>query len=202
VLVPRPDTEILVVVAEKQIKNTIKNRKAVDEYRILDLCTGSGVVGISLAYTCVGLAEKSPNTKWTIVLSDISTRALAVSAVNAGLHNVAVNLSQGDLFERLALDFDLIVCNPPYIETNQIGVADKYVLNEPKIALDGGADGLSFYRRILAEAQAHLRPDGVLALEIGATQGVAVPEIARANGFSSIEIKKDLAGRDRVVLCK
>jgi release factor glutamine methyltransferase len=203
VLVPRPDTEILVNLAEKQVQNDIKGVKdGTKDYHILDLCTGSGAVGISLGYTCKEMAVKNPNTDFTIVLCDIDRRALAVSAVNSGIHNMAVNLSQGDLFERLAMSFDLIVCNPPYIKTAEIGSADKYVLREPKIALDGGADGLEFYRRILRDAKKHLKNNGTIMLEIGAAQGHAVTEIAKSSGFDNIKVEKDIAERDRVVILK
>jgi release factor glutamine methyltransferase len=201
VLVPRHDTEVTVAAAEKQIKaDMTENRKT--EYHILDLCAGSGIIGISLGYYCREIANEIAGTQYTIVLADKSRGALAVSAVNAGIHGMQVNLSQSDLFERLQMQFDLIVCNPPYIPTADIGADDKFVLREPQIALDGGADGLDFYRRILSNAKAHLKANGTLILEIGSNQGERVTRIAEQNGFSSVRIEKDLAARDRVVIIK
>jgi release factor glutamine methyltransferase len=126
---------------------------------------------------------------------------------NDAPENVNIVVVKSDLFEiyrdiQPAITFDLIVCNPPYIKTAEIGVADKYVLREPKIALDGGADGLSFYRRILGDAPRYLTPNGTIMLEIGCDQSAAVTEIAKANGFTNIKTVKDLGNRDRVIIIK
>jgi release factor glutamine methyltransferase len=115
---------------------------------------------------------------------------------------------KSDLFEQFrrygkpVITFDLIVCNPPYVKTAEIGALDRYVLCEPKIALDGGSDGLSFYRRILKDIKKYLSPHGTIILEIGADQADEVSEIAKENGFNNIKAVKDLAKRDRVITLK
>ena len=118
---------------------------------------------------------------------------------NATLHCADVKFVQSDLFNEIHDKFDLIVCNPPYVRTADIGVEDKWVLKEPHIALDGGIDGLYFYRRILATAKNHLQANGMIIFEIGCDQASALEQIALENGYHSIKVYKDLANRDRVV---
>ena len=130
VLVPRADTESLI--------NCIPQ----GDFSVLDLCTGSGCIAIALA--------KKGFTR--ISASDICAKALKVAKKNARLNKVKVHFIQSDLFESIKGQFDIIVCNPPYIKTNELGKYDKSTLHEPKIALDGGADGLDFYRKIISQA--------------------------------------------------
>ena len=183
VLIPNPDTEILVEAALGRLG---------DRFAILDLCTGSGCVGLSLLHY---------SNDTTLVATDISADALAVAKENAR----ALGLSERteliccDLYPECDL-FDLIVANPPYIQTEVIDtLAPEVRCAEPKLALDGGRDGLTFYRRILARAGAYLNPGGCLLVEIGYDEGAAVAGMFEAGGFKEVHIIKDLNGLDRVV---
>ncbi|HOA79597.1 MAG TPA: peptide chain release factor N(5)-glutamine methyltransferase [Defluviitaleaceae bacterium] len=189
VLIPRNDTEILVENALELIdkKDSI----------ILDMCTGSGCIAVSIAYY-------RPETK--VFALDLSASALKVAQYNAKLNEVEnrVFFMQSNLFEKLEEDFlgkfDMIISNPPYIPTEDIAKLEVEVKDyEPLIALDGGKDGLDFYRIITEKSKAYLKDKGTLIFEIGYNQGEAVGELLRNNGFSNINIKKDLAGLDRVV---
>ena len=196
VLCPRPDTEILV-------ERGIALMKDKPQPLILDLCCGSGCIGISLAHYL---------PKARLVLSDISPEALELARNNAALNKVLgqVSFARGDMLEaRLEdadkpicdLDFDLICCNPPYIPAGEINALMPEVRDhEPRIALDGGKDGLDFYR-ILAADLGGGRPMAAptMLLEIGCEQGAAVTEIFRAAGYRNILVYQDLAGLDRVV---
>ena len=183
VLIPRPETELLCYRALELLEG-------VPHPRIMDLCCGSGCVGLSLKAALPGAF---------VTLSDLSEDALAVSAENSRRLSLEVDLRHGDLLEGFApSSFDLIVCNPPYIPSADCESLQPEVLFEPRMALDGGADGLSFYRRITREAPAHLAEGGMLLAEIGAEQGEAVRELFAENGFSGIRVIRDLAGRDRV----
>ena len=199
VLVPRPDTEILVERAEKKIIYDMVSRKGKSSYRVLDLCCGSGAIGVSLACLCDWLAKKHKQHDFKVVLADISRDALSVAGANAMAQNVSVELVETDLFENVNGLFDLVVCNPPYVKTAEIGVEDKWTLKEPRIALDGGLDGLYFYRRILDDIDDILHPWGTIMFEIGESQADAVIQIAEDYGFHDITVHKDLANRDRVV---
>ncbi len=181
VLIPRQDTEIL---AEEVLK--------VCEGRdVLDLCTGSGCIGISLA--ALGKCR-------SVLLSDISAGALEIAGRNADGNGAAVSIVQSDLFENIRGRFDIIVSNPPYIPSGQIASLMPEVRDyEPRTALDGHEDGLAFYRCIIKESRGFLRRNGILALEIGADQGQAVSSRMEQWGYHDIEIKKDLAGLDRIV---
>lgn len=187
VLVPRPDTEILVDVALRETRTR-------DLYvRALDLCTGSGCVVITLA-------KERPTSSFVAI--DLSPGALEVAQENAlrlGAYNVSLRL--GDLFEPVqGARFDLITANPPYVTTHEITTLDADVReHEPHLALDGGADGLDLVRRIVDAAPEHLEADGVLAMEIGADQGPATAELFTRRGFANVRIDKDYAKRDRVV---
>ena len=190
VLVPRMDTELLVEEAAK---------RAILGARILDLCTGSGIIGISLKKICFG-AE--------VTMTDVSDAALEVAKENAEANKAEVRIIKSDMFEGLdpGEKFTMIVSNPPYIPSEVIGELDTEVKDhDPLIALDGGKDGLDFYRIIAKEAPEHLLPGGHLLLEIGYDQGETVPALLAEAGFRDIEVIKDLAGNDRVVaavLCK
>ena len=186
VLIPQPDTEILV----QECLNLIHSNN-----KILDLCTGSGAIGISISKL---LKEKNIE----VVLSDISKEALIVANINCKNNNVNCRLVESDLFENIEEKFDLIVSNPPYIETNVIDNLDNEVKSEPIIALDGGIDGLDFYRKIAICAKDYLNINGYLCLEIGYNQNDAVVEILKKNGYKDIYSKKDLGNNDRIVICK
>lgn len=182
VLIPRQDTECLVEEALKKIR---------DGQRVLDLCTGSGCIAITLA----------KESKSVVVGSDLSQEALKVAKRNAQLLEAEVIFTEGNLFEAVEGNFDVIVSNPPYIESSEIpNLMPEVRDHEPLSALDGTEDGLFFYREICAGVGEYLNPGGWLLFEIGYNQGESVPEIMKKAGFQNIEVKKDLAGCDRVVL--
>ena len=185
VLIPRPDTEILV---EKAIE--ICNNHG-NDIKILDLCTGSGAIGISIA-------KNIKNAK--IYATDIKNTVIDIAKQNAKQNNVDnIEFIVSDMFENIQeKDFDIIVSNPPYIETDVIKTLPTEVRNEPIIALDGGKDGLKFYKIILSEYKKYLKKDGYLLLEIGYNQAKSVGELINLN-YSIIE---DLAGNDRVIIIK
>ena len=187
-LIPRQDTEILAERALEAIKLLRRDR---EKLRYLDLCTGSGCVAISVA--------KLGNIT-NVEATDISEAALAVAKKNSALNGIAVKLIQADLFAGLEGRYDIITANPPYIDTGLIrGLIPEIWKYEPMTALDGGEDGLAFYRRIAKEAPTRLTPGGWLIFEIGDTQGEAVAELMKAAGFENVSVHKDLAGLDRVV---
>ena len=185
VLIPQPDTEILVEEGLKIIKE--------QNMEVLDLCTGSGAIAVSIAHYC----QNS-----TVTATDISKEALEVARKNANLNNVNIEFIESDLFDELTeRSFDIILSNPPYIETDTINTLVKDVQSEPHLALDGGKDGLKFYRRILAEAHKYLKTDGYLMLEIGYNQGNAVINLEHHNlKLITKQPIKDLDGNDRVVI--
>lgn len=186
VLIPRADTEILV---EKAIQ-ILKDRK---EAKVLDLCCGSGAIGLSIAKFTGGAH---------VVLADISHEAIDVSRENAimlGL-NDRVDYVVSDLFEDVNGTFDLIASNPPYISGKDMEHLPKDVADyEPHGALYGGEDGLDFYRKITKDAITRLKSGGVLIFEIGYDQGDEVMDIMKRNGYSGIQLILDLSGRPRVV---
>ena len=188
VLIPQPDTEILV---EEAIK--IANR--LDNPLILDLCTGSGAIAVSLA-------KNIPNAK--IVATDISKRALEIARQNAKLNGVLNNIDfiESDLFNKIKnIKFDIIVSNPPYIETDEIKKLPKDVRQEPTIALDGGKDGLDFYRKIFAKGNEYLNRQGFLCVEIGYNQKEAVRKIIeKKERYVQTYCIKDLCQNDRVIV--
>ncbi|MCH5252683.1 MAG: peptide chain release factor N(5)-glutamine methyltransferase [Lachnospiraceae bacterium] len=181
VLIPRQDTECLV-------EEVLKVSEGKD---VLDLCTGSGCIGISLA--------KLGKCK-SVTLSDISGEALAVAEKNARKNDVAVRLVESDLFRDIRGSFDIIVSNPPYIRSKEIDELMPEVReHEPRLALDGSEDGLLFYRSIIKVINSFLKPNGWLFFEIGWNQGEEVSRMMREEGFHAVEVKKDLAGLDRIV---
>ena len=206
VLIPQPDTELLVeTVIEKlekkySMEETIKFDLKNVQNHILDLCTGSGCIGISIA--------KYTNAK--VTATDISKEAIKVAKKNAVLNNVEekIEFIVSNLFENLeGRKFDYIVSNPPYIETSTIKTLSKEVQQEPHIALDGGEDGLKFYKEILKNAYKYLLPNGYLILEIGYNQAENIINIYKKcyNQAENIVLEtktpiKDLAGNDRVLI--
>ena len=187
VLIPRQDTEVLV----ERALELFKGRKGAS---VLDLCTGSGCILLSLLLSLEGA---------TGVGTDLSREALEVARANREAMGVEAELYEGDLFDIPALEkrrFSLITANPPYIESEEIGELMSEVRDhEPRLALDGGADGLTLYRRICREASGHLLREGVLLMEIGYRQGEAVSRLCRENGFEEVRVIRDLSGLDRVV---
>lgn len=183
VLIPRQDTEILVEEALKKVKPGM---------RVLDLCTGSGCIIVSLLKIRSHLLG---------VASDLSAAALCVAKKNAGRNGVSPVFVQGDLFEPVKGTFDLIVSNPPYIPTAEIEKLMPEVReHEPLLALDGKEDGLIFYKRIIEEGYPYLKPGGFLMFEIGCDQGKEVSARMEQAGYQDVKIVKDLAGLDRVVI--
>lgn len=182
VLIPRQDTEILVEEAMRYLH---------DGMRILDLCTGSGCILLSLLHY-------SNDCEGTGV--DISKEALQVAALNAELLGIKADFLKSDLYEKVTGKFDLLVSNPPYIERKVIPTLMEEVRKyDPYIALDGGEDGLDFYRRIIGGAQDYLKRGGQILMEIGSGQAKAVSELLREAGFKEIDVCRDFAGLDRVV---
>lgn len=188
VLIPQPDTEILV---EEVIKYIRKHRE--NKLRILDLCTGSGIIAISIA-------KYLKNVE--IYASDISEKALDVAKRNAKSHNVNIKFICSDMFKNIKeKEFDIIVSNPPYIESNVINTLSKEVQKEPKLALDGGEDGLKFYETIIKNARNYIKQSGSIFLEIGYNQKEKIKEIFNSyKYYSKIKCVKDLAGNDRVII--
>lgn len=182
VLIPRQDTETLV----EQVLKTVK-----PGMKVLDLCTGSGCVLISVLKNAPELTGMG---------SDISKTALLVAKENAKLHEVDAEWVRSDLFDNITETFDVIMANPPYIPTGEILSLMPEVRDfEPENALDGGADGLDFYRKIAGQVKDYLNPGGYVYMEIGYDQGEAVSELMRNAGFTEVEVIKDLARNDRVV---
>lgn len=186
VLIPQPDTEILV----EEIISKVNEKD-----KILDLCTGSGAIGISISKLC-----QAKNLD--IYLSDISKEALKVAKKNSIKNSVNVKFIYSDLFENIKDKFNIIVSNPPYIESECIKKLSREVQNEPVLALDGGEDGLEFYRKIAKEAKNYLNKNGILGLEIGYDQKKSVIEILQKEGYIEIYSKKDYANNDRIIICK
>ena len=211
VLIPQPDTEILV---EEVINIAKKDQKL----NILDICTGSGAIGISLA-------NNIKNADVTLV--DVSSDALEVAEINCdsifenkitekAYENEAevylleengmkqnIKLHQSDMFDELEEEFDIIVSNPPYIKTKEIKQLSKQVKNEPRIALDGGEDGIYYYRVLIDESHKFLSDDGYLCMEIGYDQKTEVIKLLEESGmYKNIYSKKDLAGNDRIVIAQ
>lgn len=203
VLIPRQDTETLVEEAAKTIQNTparkltfMEKLRGSKEWDVLDLCCGSGAIGISLAKICSNIK---------VTASDISPEAIAVAAENAASLRAKVKFVEGDMFKPFnGKKFDMIVTNPPYIRTAMISILQEEVKNhEPLAALDGGRDGLNFYRIIVKEAAEHLKPEGFLMMEIGHDQGEDLRKMLKDDGrYTPAEVIKDLPGKDRVVKCK
>ena len=185
VLCPRQDTELLVETALSVIEPGMD---------ILDLCTGSGCVIISILDGMRGTRGLG---------CDISDKALAVAGENAKALNSRAEFVQGDLFEPVTGRYDIITCNPPYIRTDDIDALMPEVKDsEPLNALDGGADGLYYYRRIVKEAKGYLVSGGRLMFEIGVDQRAAVSMLFEQNGYTDIKCYRDYAGNDRVVTAK
>ena len=192
VLIPRLDTEVVVDEALKLMKeHKVK--------KVLDLCTGSGAIAVSVAK----LADKVD-----VSASDISQEALKIAAENASANGVKIDFKCGDMFAPFKrkiggnAKFDMIISNPPYIPSQDIeGLMTEVKDHEPRLALDGGDDGLDFYRTIIEQAPDYLKKGGILVLEIGSDQAHNIEEIAGNTAkYKGCDIKKDLAGLDRVAV--
>jgi release factor glutamine methyltransferase len=205
VLIPQPDTEIVVQSAIEKINELIKENKKAnqkikkehntnDKINVLDLCTGSGAIGISI--------KKHYREKVNVTLSDISNEALNVAKINSRRilndeRDCKVQFVQSDMFNDIKGKFDVIVSNPPYIKSEMIDKLDKDVRNEPHIALDGGTDGLQYYKIIKSRIDNFLNENGYLILEIGYDQKEEIQEM-----FKNSNCIKDYAGNDRVIIWK
>lgn len=192
VLIPQPDTEIIVEETLKKCKELLlKNGKI----RILDLCTGSGAIAVSLSNFLRDEAE--------VFASDISTKALEVAKYNNGKNNTNVRFIESNLFENIQEQkFNIIVSNPPYIRSDVINKLSKQVQNEPHLALDGGEDGLKFYKKIIEQACNYIE-NGYLILEIGYDQKEDVENLLKENkNYSEIKTIQDFSGNDRCVVAK
>lgn len=192
VFIPRPETEILVETAI----NVVHSRKFI-VHSILELGTGSGCIAISLA-------NFLPNANITAI--DISENTIEIAKQNALLNNVKIIFLLSDLFnnyELRTINYDLIVSNPPYVATTDIEELDLEVKYEPRMAIDGGRDGLDFYRRIISESPYYLKKDGFLILEMGFNQCRSIKEFfGSSNRFEVLEVVKDYNNIDRVIIAQ
>ncbi|WP_177503641.1 peptide chain release factor N(5)-glutamine methyltransferase [Anaerosinus sp.] len=190
VLIPRPDTEILV-------ENVIERLKKLGNVHIVDIGTGSGAIAVSILANCLNVSG---------VAVDISSEALAVAKSNAIRHGVDMRLEfvKSDVYDSLSAgQFDAIISNPPYIPDKDIAGLEPEVKREPYGALAGGKDGLDFYRRLIQEGIKFLKPNGFMAFEVGIYQAEDVADIGRQTGaFNHFEIIKDYGNIDRVVIMK
>lgn len=184
VLIPRPETELLV----EKVTDFIGN----NEMKVLDMCTGSGCIAIAVDKMC---------DKASVVGADISKDALKVAVKNNALNHANVEFTKSDMFSNIEGKYDVIVSNPPYIPTKDVVELEQEVKeHDPLLALDGSDDGLKFYRIISKNAVEYLREKGMLFLEIGYDQGKTVPDLLKNNGFTNIKVFKDLSGLDRMVV--
>lgn len=183
VLIPRQDTEVLVEEARKLLR---------PGQRVLDMCTGSGCIVLSLLYHCKG-AEGTG--------ADISPKALETARENSRRLGIAAEFIESDLFAQVEGKYHMIVSNPPYIPGGEIDLLMEEVGRyDPRLALDGGGDGLDFYRRLLADSAGYLRPGGILLMEIGSSQGDWVQSHMEATGYRQVRRLRDLSGQERAVL--
>ena len=210
VLVPRPDTEILVEAALEYIDQIAKEAQG-KKLSVLDLCTGSGAIAIAL---------KNERPLLELCASDISGEALETAALNANrllinfttncepsvrhelvpsVRTRTIHLTQSDLFENIRGKFDIIVSNPPYIPSGELSALAPEVRREPRLALDGGEDGLELIKKIISGAPDFLNPRGALLLEAGPEQMPLIRTLLESNHFGDIRIHRDLAGRERVI---
>lgn len=198
VLIPRMDTEILVSEAIKRARIMFSQRQHDVNFRILDMCTGSGCIAQSTY-----LLLKNEGCTVAVDAVDISEKALEVAGINASRLGAQVKLIRGNLFENVDNKYSMILSNPPYIRTDVIADLEPEVReHEPMLALDGTADGLYFYREITDKAWEYLENNGILMYEIGYDQALEVSDMLRQKGYTDIAIIKDFAGLDRVVAAK
>lgn len=190
VLIPRQDTEVLVEEVLKLSRTVFPGEKG-KHLNILDVCTGSGCILLSLL-------SNLENAVGTGV--DLSEKALNVARINGRNLGIQAEWIHSNLFDKVQGKYDMIVSNPPYIKTSVIGeLMDEVKYHEPKMALDGREDGLYFYRAMIREAEEYLNQGGILAFEIGYDQGESVSRLMREQGYSQVQVIPDLAGLDRCV---
>jgi release factor glutamine methyltransferase len=193
VLIPRPETEVLVqTVLEISRSSKLKGQRL----KVLDLCTGSGNIAIALTK---GL------TNCKIVASELSDKALRVARRNAERNGVldSIEFIHSDLFDEIKGKFDIIASNPPYVARHEFAGLQKEVLTEPRIAIDGGEDGLDFYRKIIASAPRYLNDGGYLVMEIGYGQAGRIKDIIGSTpGFKFLEVKEDQYVIERIVVAQ
>lgn len=194
VLIPRPETELLV----EQVVSYIKKKERASFHakdhpvKVLDMCTGSGCIAISVDKMCHNAA---------VTAVDISDRALKVAKENNIRNQSNVIFVKSNLFDNVSEKYDIIVSNPPYIPTRDIDILMEEVKDyEPHLALDGSSDGLKFYREICNQSKNYLNQQGKIFFEIGYDQGKAVSDLLRENHFNHIQVLKDLSGNDRMVI--
>ena len=187
VLIPRPETELLAEWAEERLRGLMAPE-------ILDLCCGSG---------CLGLSLKKALPDARVTLSDVSRDAIRLTRKNSERLGTDCEILQGDLFHPVAgRRFDCILSNPPYIPSAECGLLQEEVLREPRLALDGGEDGMDFYRRIAAEAPVHMKTTGLLMLEVGIREAEKTADLMRECGAVRTEIREDMAGIPRMILAE
>lgn len=204
VLIPRQETEILVETAVKYVSSfrsqvsSFTGRQA--GFRVMDLGTGSGCIAVSLA-------KLLPDVEITAI--DISSKAIEIAEYNAGLNSVSekIKFINSDLFPILgvygSMRYDIIMANPPYVPSDEIGILQPEIKYEPRIALDGGSDGLNFYQRIISGAAVFLEKRGLLIMEMGFGQKEKIENIFLKSGkYEIIEIIKDYSGIDRVIVAR
>ena len=188
VLIPRSETELLVEAVLRELKKDVPSR-------VLDLCTGSGCIAITIA------AERPQASVWA---TDLMPGALEVAKKNAEALQIdaRVTFFQGDLFAPVpeGATFDVIVSNPPYVKTGDLKTLQREVQQEPREALDGGVDGVTLIARVIDGALLRLKPGGLLALEIGEDEGSAVKELLQRSGYRDVKIEKDLARHERMAM--
>ncbi len=192
VLVPRQDTELIVEKVVSVINHRFEEYYD-DDVSVLDLCTGTGCIGITIS--------NLTDAKVTVV--DVSDKALDVVRMNKRYHAADINILRSDMFESVIDSYDIIVSNPPYIKTAEIQNLDKEVKDyDPHLALDGGEDGLKFYRIIAEKAMDYLKSDGYLVLEIGYDQEDDLRKLFEEAGFENVKVTKDLSGLPRMLTAR
>ncbi len=196
VLIPRQDTECLMEwIFEQEGKNPVPLTEN-KQVTILDVCTGSGCIAISLDV----LWKNYSFLPVRVEALDVSKGALHTAETNRSLNQSEVVFFESDMFEKVEKSYDIIVSNPPYIPSKVVdGLMAEVVQFEPRLALDGMDDGLHFYKILAEEGKKHLNPGGRIYLEIGHDQGDSVPDILKKEGFTDITVRKDLSGNDRCV---
>ena len=198
VLVPRPDSETLIEAALEHIdlrqEFSSSRPELCKSLSVLDLCTGSGALAISL---------KNERPFLSVTASDISSGALDIAVINAArlLDAASVSFIKSDLFKNITRGekFNIIISNPPYVPSGELESLSPEIRREPRIALDGGGDGLELIQKIILQAPLHLHPHGLLLLEADTKQMPAIRTILENRGFGDLRLYKDLAGRERVI---
>ena len=186
VLSPRMETEELIYRVVEYVKSTKKNN-----LKILDLCTGSGIIAITLK-------KELSQFSIDVVASDISEEAIKVAKENAQVHEATIKFIQSDIFDNIADKFDIIVSNPPYIDRkDEVTMQDNVLKYDPHLALFAEEEGMYFYRKIIEQANDYLNENGVMFFEIGYDQKDKIIKLADMNGYS-VEVYKDINGRDRM----